>query len=252
MGTSLTEEGVRELRRLADAVLLLLRRRRGRPGGGAARHGDRRAQRPAGADRGAARPARTRPTSWRAAPRRSRRRWRPRSRCWRSASAARSMLAKAPRRAPTPPTQACRSILAAAAPGPERDEQVRLRVERAAARCRLRRGARARPPRGPRMPDTSLSQVAARPAPEGATTACSPHRWSRGCAPEESDASPLATWVRARIAGHGRRRCPTGLEGDAASVLTLHRRLRRRRRRTRRGAGRRRELPPRRTYHRDR
>jgi DNA primase len=217
MGTSLTEEGVRELRRLADAVLLCFDA--DAAGQEAALRGMEMAERsglrvrivalPAGEDpadilaRG--------PEAFEAA-----------------LSAAQPVLAFRIRRAldlangdegPDAAYAACRSILSAAAAGPEREEQARLVAgalrlgpELAAA---LVPGRRGRLP----MPDTSLSRS------QEDVRLKTYHRMLAASLvarmpPEPSDESPIAAWVRARIAGTSDG-VPEGLEGEAASVLTL-------------------------------
>ena len=216
MGTSLTEEGVRELRRLADAVLLCFDA--DAAGQEAALRGMEIAERsglrvrivalPAGEDpadilaRG--------PEAFEAA-----------------LAAAQPVLAFRIGRAldlahgeegPDAAYAACRRIFAAAAPGPERDEQVRL------VSSALRLGAdtaAALVPgrRGPRVPDSSVARA---PSDQRRTAH---HRLLAASlvarvAPEQDDASPLAGWVCARIAGSADA-VPDGLEGDAATVLAF-------------------------------
>ncbi len=217
MGTSLTEEGVRELRRLADAVLLCFDA--DAAGQEAALRGMEIAERsglrvrivalPAGEDpadilaRG--------PEAFEAA-----------------LAAAQPVLAFRIGRAldlangdegPDAAYAACRRILAAAAPGPERDEQVRL--VSSALRLGADSAANLVPgrARGPRMPDASVIRA---PADQRRTAH---HRLLAASLvarvePDESDVSPLATWVRARIAGTADA-VPEGLEGDIATVLTF-------------------------------
>ena len=230
----------------------VLRRRRGRPGGRAARHGDGRAQRPAGADRGAAGRARTRPTSWRAAPRPSRRRSPRRSRCWSSASAARSRSPRASE-GPDAAYAACRSILAAAAPGPERDEQVRLRRR---ARCGSappprRRSCPGRARRPARCPTARSRSSRTRSSAGRPTTACSPRSIVARIPRRRRATSRRSPRGCARDRGHRRRRA-RGAGGRCRERSHARRELRRRRRRTGRGARRVDEFPSRATYHRDR
>jgi len=215
MGTSLTEDGVRELRRLADAVVLCFDA--DAAGQEAALRGMGIAERsglrvrivalPAGEDpadilaRG--------PEAFEAA-----------------LAGAQPVLAFRIGRAlelatsgegPDAAYQACRAILADAAPGPERDEQVR----RVAGALRLARdSAAALVPsrlRTPRPADTSVSTV------QRNQREVAYHRLLAAClvareAPADDDATPLATWVRARVRGQ-EAPVPTGLEGEAATVL---------------------------------
>ena len=248
MGTSLTEEGVRELRRLADAVLLCFDA--DAAGQEAALRGMEMAERsglrvrivalPAGEDpadilaRG--------PEAFEAA-----------------LAAAQPVLAFRIGRAldlakgeegPDAAYAACRSIIAAAAPGPERDEQVRL-VSSAlrlspASEAALVPGRRG----GPRMPDTSVAH-----APEDQRQKTY-HRMlaasivARMPPDDDDDVGARRLGPRAHRR-HGRRRARRagGRGGERADA---HRELRRGRRRAGRGARRRREFPSRATYHRDR
>jgi DNA primase len=215
MGTSLTEDGVRELRRLADAVVLCFDA--DAAGQEAALRGMGIAERsglrvrivalPAGEDpadilaRG--------PEAFEAA-----------------LEAALPVLAFRIGRAlqlatseegPDAAYAACRAILADAAPGPERDEQVRrvsgaLRLASDSAAALV--PGRLRMPRGA---DTSVSRVQRNQREVGY------HRLLAACLvagelPDEDDATPLAAWVRSRIGGHDAA-VPDGLEGEAATVL---------------------------------
>ena len=216
MGTSLTEEGVRGLRRLADAVLLCFDA--DAAGQEAVLRGMEIAERSGLRVRIVALPAGQDPADILA---------RGPEAFEEALAAAQPVLAFRIGRAldlahgeegPDAAYAACRSILAAAAPGPERDEQVRL----VSSALRLGAGSAAAlvPGRrgGPRMPDTSISRL----QPDQRRTAC--HRLLAAClvarvAPEETDQSALAGWVRARITGTADA-VPEGFEGDAASVLS--------------------------------
>jgi DNA primase len=216
MGTSLTEEGVRELRRLADAVLLCFDA--DAAGQEAALRGMQMAERSGLRVRVVALPAGEDPADILA---------RGPEAFEAALSMAQPVLAFRIGRAldlangeegPDAAYAACRAVLAAAAPGPERDEQVRLvssalrlGADSAAALVPGRRG-------GPRMPDTSVSRF----QPDQRRTAH--HRLLAASLvarvpPDESDASPLAAWVRARISDTAAG-VPEGLEGEAATVLT--------------------------------
>ncbi len=216
MGTSLTEEGVRELRRLADAVLLCFDA--DAAGQEAALRGMAIAERSGLRVRIVALPAGQDPADIIA---------RGPEAFEEALAAAQPVLAFRIGRAldrargeegPDAAYAACRGILAAAAPGPERDEQVRLVSSAlrlgAASEAALVPGRRA----GPRMPDASVSHVQEdqRRRTYHRTLAAS---LVARMAPDESDDSPLAAWVRARIAGTADG-VPEGLEGEAASVLT--------------------------------
>jgi DNA primase len=215
MGTSLTEDGVRELRRLADSVVLCFDA--DAAGQEAALRGMAIAERsglrvrivalPAGEDpadilaRG--------PEAFEAA-----------------LAAARPVLAFRIGRAlelahseegPDAAYQACRAILAEAPAGPERDEQVR----RVAGALRLASDSAAALVPGrlrmPRPADTGIARV------QGNQREVAYHRLLAACliareAPGDDDATPLAAWVRARL-GSQDAPVPTGLEGEAATVL---------------------------------
>ncbi len=216
MGTSLTEEGVRELRRLADAVLLCFDA--DAAGQEAALRGMEMAERSGLRVRIVALPGGQDPADILA---------RGPEAFEEALAAAQPVLAFRIGRAldlargeegPDAAYTACRSILAAAAPGPERDEQVRLVSSAlrlgAASQAALVPGRRG----GPRMPDTSVAR-----APSDQRRVAY-HRLLAAClvarlAPEETDESELAAWVRARIAGNAEG-VPEGLEGDAAAVLS--------------------------------
>jgi DNA primase len=216
MGTSLTEDGVRELRRLADAVVLCFDA--DAAGQEAALRGMAIAERSGLRVRIVALPAGEDPADILA----------------RGAEAfeaalegalpvlafriGRALQLATSEEGPDAAYAACRAILADAAPGPERDEQVR----RVAGALRLASdSAAALVPGRLRMPrgvDTSVSR-ARRDQREVAyqrlLAACLVAREL----PDDQDASPLASWVRDRAQGRDVP-VPTGFEGDAAQVLS--------------------------------
>ena len=239
MGTSLTEEGVRELRRLADAVLLCFDA--DAAGQEAALRGMEIAERSGLRVRIVALPGRRGPGRHPGA----------RPRGVRGGAGGRTAGAGVPDR-PRARARERRGGPRRRLRGVPRDPRRRRarararragapRVERAAARCRLRRGARARPPA--RAADARRVAVAgaARPAPEAH------HRLL--AASLVARIAPTRRRVAARDLGAGPRR------GQDAAFRQASRATRRacsptppsyadERRRTRRGAGRRREPPP--------
>jgi DNA primase len=217
MGTSLTEEGVRELRRLADAVLLCFDA--DAAGQEAALRGMEIAERSGLRVRIVALPAGEDPADILARG----------PEAFEAALAAaqpvlsfrigRALALATGEEGPDAAYAACRRILAAAAPGPERDEQVRL------VSSALRLGADSAAAlvpgrgRGPRMPDASIARAPSdqrRSAHHRLLAASLVARLE----PDAGDLSPLAAWVRARIAGTADG-VPEGLEGEAASVLSF-------------------------------
>jgi DNA primase len=216
MGTSLTEEGVRELRRLADAVLLCFDA--DAAGQEAALRGMEIAERSGLRVRIVALPAGQDPADILA---------RGPEAFEEALTAAQPVLAFRIGRAlqlasgpegPDAAYAACRGILAAAAPGPERDEQVRLvagalRLGAASAAALAPGGRRG----GLRMPDPSVTRL--QPDRRAVYHRLLAASLVAGIAPEERDDSLLAAWVRARIGGAADG-VPEGLEGEAASVLS--------------------------------
>ena len=237
---------MRELRRLARRRAAVLRRRRRRPGGRAARHGHGRAQRPAGAHRGAARRRGPGRHPGATGPRRSRRRSRPPSRVLAFRHRPRARRADGQRG----PRRGLRGVRAACwpppLPGPRRDEQVRrvasaLRLDArlTAASAAARRPGRRRAA----VPDASRSHVRRSRRERDYSPHASPRRsdgargarGGRGERPLRSPAARACCRGCARASRASRRGAPAGLEGDAASVRPP-RRLRRRRRGPRRAA----------------
>ena len=202
MGTSLTEDGVRELRRLADSVVLCFDA--DAAGQEAALRGMGIAERSGLRVRIVALPAGEDPADILARG----------PEAFEAALAAalpvlafrigRALELASSEEGPDAAYQACRAILADAAPGPERDEQVR----RVAGALRLASDSAAALVPGrlrmPRPADTGVSKVA-RNQREAAY-----HRLLAAClvareAPAADDATPLATWSGLASAARTRR-----------------------------------------------